>query len=204
MVENLVGNQYGALVVLEITEDNNTRSKYLVECKICNKTRIATYYRVLDAKDKCTCKFISDKPKASYKRMKAPERLKRILKNMKQRCYNETAINYKYYGANGVKICDEWKDDSSKFFEWALANGYADDLEIDRIDYDQGYSPENCRWTTREVQTMNTHIRSDNKSGIKGVFFSKNRWVAKLGNKVLGRFQTFEEAVECRQQAEQN
>lgn len=73
---------------------------------------------------------------------------------MIQRCNNPKNDNYHLYGAKGVSVCDEWKD-FSEFSKWAMANGYADNLSIDRIENDKGYFPENCRWATPQEQTDN-------------------------------------------------
>lgn len=80
-------------------------------------------------------------------------RLHRIWKAMRNRCNNP---NPRYAGWNGrgIAICQEWADFPA-FRDWATANGYADNLTIDRKDNDQGYSPSNCRWATREVQSQN-------------------------------------------------
>lgn len=74
---------------------------------------------------------------------------------MNERCYSPKAINYKNYGARGIKICDEWKNDFTAFYNWAIANGYDDKLSIDRIDNDGNYEPNNCRWVTRKKQCNN-------------------------------------------------
>ncbi len=87
-------------------------------------------------------------PKSEYKR------LHNILGKMKQRCRNPKCSNYESYGGRGIFVCKEW-DDTDTFIEWALSNGYRDDLTIDRINNDDGYYPENCRWTTYSVQSMN-------------------------------------------------
>lgn len=84
------------------------------------------------------------------------ERLYRIWHNMKSRCYNKNFSRYKYYGAKNIKICDEWKNDFSKFKQWALLNGYNDNLTIDRIDINKGYEPNNCRWVDMVIQNNNT------------------------------------------------
>src|SRR5699024_12186006 len=74
--------------------------------------------------------------------MKEKRRLKSIYYGMKQRCYNQNGINYKYYGGEGIFICDEWLNDFEKFYEWSLQNGYSDNLTIDRIDSNKEYRSE--------------------------------------------------------------
>ena len=82
-------------------------------------------------------------------------RIYNIWCSMKKRCYNTQAREYKNYGARGIVMCDKWHDDFNSFCDWALSNGYRDDLTIDRIDNNDGYFPDNCRWTTRSQQQRN-------------------------------------------------
>ena len=91
-------------------------------------------------------------------------RLIRIRGNMIQRCHNPKNTNYCRYGARGISVCDEWRKPDSSFFKWALANGYSDDLSIDRINNDGNYEPFNCRWATRKEQMANTRIALKNVS----------------------------------------
>jgi hypothetical protein len=73
---------------------------------------------------------------------------------MRTRCFSENDGNYKDYGGRGITVCDEWLD-FLIFREWALKNGYNDKLEIDRIDVNGNYNPENCRFVTDKIQASN-------------------------------------------------
>ena len=75
---------------------------------------------------------------------------------MKQRCLNKKQKVFKHYGERKISICDKWKNDFNSFYDWAIRNGYADNLTIDRIDVDGNYNPSNCRWATMQQQHRNT------------------------------------------------
>lgn len=82
-------------------------------------------------------------------------RLEDIYYAMTYRCHNPSCHIYYKYGAKGIAVCDEWREDKFKFFEWAISHGYKYNLSIDRIDNSKGYSPDNCRWATSKQQSNN-------------------------------------------------
>ena len=97
-------------------------------------------------------------------------RLHRIWHSMYCRCYYPSTNRYKNYGAKGIKVCEEWKHTQGfiNFYNWAINNGYSDELTIDRIDNEKDYSPENCRWLTlKEQSNHRTNNRVIEYNGIK-------------------------------------
>lgn len=105
-------------------------------------------------------------------------RLYQIWYNMKSRCSNPHDRKYPLYGGRGIDVCDEWNK-SENFIAWAISHGYRSYLTIDRIDNDDGYRPENCRWATRREQENNK--RNNRRITINGVTMTATQWEDKMG-----------------------
>lgn len=137
-------------------------AKILWECKCdCGKTFYETRSNLLSGNVKsCGCektKRISQMNRTHGESHKT--RLYRIWLNMKNRCSNPKYRQYDSYGGRGISVCKEWSEDFTAFRDWALKNGYKDDLTVDRINNDEGYKPENCRWATMKEQCANRRKR---------------------------------------------
>lgn len=125
-------------------------------------------------------------------------RLYNIWYGMLERCRNSLNPYYHRYGGRGVVVCDEWNDYES-FSVWAISNGYADELSLDRIDNNGNYDPTNCRWVTKTEQHYNT---SQNRyETINGVTKCVSEWAKDYGIRYglvlrrLSRGLTIEEAL---------
>lgn len=106
------------------------------------------------------------------------EKLYFVWKTMRQRCFNKKQHDYKWYGALGISVCQEW-DNPVNFIEWAKANGYKEGLTLDRIDYNKNYEPSNCRWITIEKQQL--HKRNNHYITYKNETHSIPEWAEILG-----------------------
>lgn len=169
---------------LYIIKFTSKRERCLIKCNVCNKEYEAQYGKhIFTAKG---CKICTNKlPKTTKERSEYYNpRLHDIYKTMVQRTTNENRPNAsEYYIDKGITICPEWLEDRETFFKWAQENGYDDTLSIDRKDGTKGYSPENCRWTTKAVQARNTKLlRKSNTSGFRGVSLTadKSQWRARI------------------------
>lgn len=155
--QDLTGKRFGRLVVTKYL------GNYRWECKCdCGKiTEVASEHLKANRIRSCGCLFFDTVRTHGL----TNSRLYKIREGMIDRCYNTHSRSYKDYGERGISICKEWRNDFMSFYNWALNNGYQEDLSIDRIDVNGNYEPSNCRWIPMGEQSKNTR---------KNVYFTYN------------------------------
>lgn len=147
-----VGKKIGKLTLMERIDTENWKCKCECGNEVIKKAQTLKTAAIRESKNTtCGCYFHGEAAKNT--------RLHRTWCSMKRRCYNPNAAYYNLYGGRGIKVCNEWQE-YLNFKEWALNNGYTDNLTIDRIDSNGNYEPDNCRWVDWKVQQNN---RRNNK-----------------------------------------
>jgi hypothetical protein len=181
---DITGQKFNRLTAIEpVYKGKNSVWYWKFKCD-CGNEKVCNSVEVRRGKTKsCSCLALERNKDGRYTRKHglSDSRLYSIHSGMKGRCYRKTHSNYKYYGGRGIKICDEWlgKDGFIHFYEWAINNGYKKGLTIDRIDVNKGYSPDNCRWTTRLKQCNNK--RNNCYVTFNGITHTTSEWSKLLG-----------------------
>lgn len=150
---DISGRKFGRLTAVEFKEVNkNGDAMWHCICD-CGKESIVKYSHLMSgAVASCGC-AVREAHSHGHTMNGVKPRIYGIWAGMKQRCTNQNRKKYPRYGGRGIKVCSEWLNDFQNFYEWAMENGYQDDLTIDRIDNDGDYEPGNCRWVTSEENT---------------------------------------------------
>lgn len=153
---DLTGQRFGRLTVIERAENaGNGAVRFVCQCDCGRRVAVRSDALRNGTTKSCGCLISESTTSRNVTHKLSRTRLYRTWAGMKQRCYNPKASHYRHYGGRGIKICDEWLYDFRSFYDWAMGNGYQENLSIDRIDNDKGYYPENCRWVPMSVQLGN-------------------------------------------------
>ena len=180
--QDLTGEAYGRLTVIK-KAGHDAHGNTMWECLCeCNQTKIVKTADLKNGKTKsCGC-FQRERASESHtKHGKRHTRLYNIWSNMKGRCHTKSCSFYEKYGGRGITVCDEWSNSFDSFWTWAMANGYRDDLTIDRIDNDGNYCPENCRWVTPKENARNRPCTVT--ITVDGITKTRSEWAEFIGMK---------------------
>ena len=206
-LKDLSGMRFGKLTVLHRADHNNSQGKPVWTCVCdCGVEKDVSGDSLRSGTKSCgRCKTnLSPLLVRKHK-----NRLYHTWSEMRRRC-NGNATNRQYYGDKGISYCEEW-DDFDVFAQWAIDNGYASGLEIDRIDGDKGYYPNNCRWVTHKQNARNRKAKATNTTGVPGVQIRPRKdgtptyraYITVDGKTIhLGTCSSFEDAVAVRRKSE--
>lgn len=171
MHKDIKNKKFGRLTPIDyIPGHNRMRSAWLCKCDCGNETIVSTDKIISGSTKSCGCL------KIKYSILN--KRIFQIWYNMHKRCEKNNQMDSKYYFGKGIKVCQEW-DVYENFQSWALENGYADDLTIDRINTKGNYEPSNCRWITLAEQQRNKS--NCHYVTINGVKKTLAEWAREIG-----------------------
>lgn len=161
-MRDYTGERYGKLTVLEYVGTkryrNGRATQWLCQCDCGNKTVVDSVSLKTGNTVSCGCHRRELSSKRMIERNKThgitigseeDKRLYRLWAAIKRRCYYEKCVGYHNYGGRGVRMCDEWKNEAAKFVEWCKSHGYKKGLEIDRINNNGNYEPNNCQFISK-------------------------------------------------------
>ena len=148
--KNVNGQKFNRLTIVSDPYRKNARTYVNAQCECGNVIEVQLYKVQTNHTQGCGCE---KKKLRTHNLSKHP--LYRIWEAMKYRCNNQNAVNYRNYGGRGIRVSEEWSNDFINFYDWAIKNNWSKELEIDRINNDLGYSPENCRIVSSKENARN-------------------------------------------------
>lgn len=204
---DLTGQTFGRWTVLRRAENRRNLTCWLCSCS-CGTTKEVRSTQLRNGNSKsCGCFQKERATECATTHGKRKIQGYNAWWNMIDRCYNENNKKFNHYGGRGITVCDKWKNDVSSFLR-DMGPRPSPRHSVDRIENNKGYSPDNCRWATYEVQSHNQRLSRRNTTGVRGVSIrndlGKYTAVIYVKNKrvYLGHFDTIEEAAIARIEAE--
>lgn len=191
---DLTGKTFGRLTVIRYAGKAKNQ-KALWECECSCGNRIIAQGVNLRNGNTSSCGCLHKEKFNGYKHGLKHTKLYNIWGAMKARCLNPHTKSYKNYGGRGITICEEWINDFKCFYDWAISNGYEENLSIDRIDVNGNYEPSNCRWVDAETQANNT--RTNRKIEYNGKILTIAQWEKATGLPIWNRLNSGWTLEEC-------
>lgn len=180
MKDEIIGKRIGIFDVLHESDHRAKDGHKLYHVKCCECGWESDIRKIqIETTTKCTHLDISGNPRSFNTYTWENQRIRSIFKGMKSRCYDPDDKAYRWYGAKGIKICNEWLKNPKTFELWALVSGYNDNLTIDRKDETKDYCPENCRWITGNDNAK--YKSTTSLIDVDGEVHTGQDWARKLG-----------------------
>lgn len=191
---DLTGNKYGRLTVQGLSgkKGKHNRTYWACVCDCGNKVNVSHDRLTTGQTKSCGCLKVEmatsriihynqehNQKGENRKFPKCRIRIRQIYRHILDRCYKEDDPQYKNYGARGIAVCEEWKNNFENFYKWSLCTGYKDSLTIDRIDVNGNYCPENCRWASMEAQ-------ANNKTNNVRIAYKEKQYTIAEFSKIIG------------------
>ena len=183
---DLTGQKFGRLTVIEQAYVRKGIIYWRCVCD-CGNANFVNGRKLRDNIIKsCGCYKSQEFKKRVSKHSLSKTKIYKLYHLIKRRCYDKNDSHYNCYGGRGIKMCEEWLNNFSSFYDWAMSNGYKEEIlpngknkwTIDRIDVNGNYEPNNCRWTTIQEQAKNK--RTNIYLTYNGETLTQNEWAKKL------------------------
>ena len=168
--KDISGQRFGRLTAVQrVGKDKTNHAIWKCLCDCGNYKNVSSNSLKSGNTKSCGCLNLEKATRRlvtyNFRHGECGTRLWRIWSGMISRCESPSGAN-NLYQEKGIAVCNDWHT-YENFRNWALANGYSDDLTIDRIDLNGNYEPKNCRWATKIEQAENrTHTRLFTVDGI--------------------------------------